>query len=120
MLSEQPEIHEDDGHGHGDAIADDREGPRVSRVAFEDQTADRTAVEMMSPSGKQGAASAVGTVPAESATKSRYDQRRSTRVPLIFVLLSALRKFGINLSMISKYDESAGVFCCALYNTSSR
>src|SRR5689334_4714129 len=38
----------------------------------------------------------------------------STRVPRIFWLLSALRKFGTSQSISSKYDDSAGVFCCAL------
>ena len=37
-----------------------------------------------------------------------------TRVPRIFWLLSALRKFGTSRSISSKYDDSAGVFCCAL------
>ena len=119
MRAEQPEIHEDDRDGHGDAIADDRKCPGVSGVALEDQTADRTTLEMMAPAGEQLPASAVGTTLAESAAKSGPDQRRSTRVPLIFWVLSALRKFGINLSMISKYDERAGIFCCALYRISS-
>ena len=42
------------------------------------------------------------------------DYLSRTRVPLIFWLLSALRKLGTRRSISSKYDESAGVFCCAL------
>src|SRR5262249_8596372 len=42
----------------------------------------------------------------------RYLSR--TRVPRIFWLLSALRKFGTSRSISSKYDDNAGVFCCAL------
>ena len=42
----------------------------------------------------------------------RYFSR--TRVPRIFWLLSALRKFGTRRSISSKYDDRAGVFCCAL------
>jgi hypothetical protein len=42
----------------------------------------------------------------------RYFKR--TRVPLIFWLLSALRKSGTMRSINSKYDDSAGVFVCAL------
>src|SRR5439155_26359402 len=38
----------------------------------------------------------------------------STRVPLIFWLLSALRKLGTRRSISSKYDDRAGVFCWAL------
>ena len=37
----------------------------------------------------------------------------STRVPRIFWLLSALRKSGTSRSISSKYDDSAGMFCCA-------
>src|SRR5438874_4337856 len=48
----------------------------------------------------------------------RYFSR--TRVPRIFWLLSALRKLGTSRSMSSKYEDSAGVFCCALYRISSR
>ena len=33
---------------------------------------------------------------------------------MIFWLLSVLRKLGISRSISSKYDESAGVFCCEL------
>jgi hypothetical protein len=43
-----------------------------------------------------------------------------TRVPLIFWLLSAVRKFGTRRSISSKYEDKAGVFCCALYRISSR
>ena len=39
---------------------------------------------------------------------------RRTRVPLIFWLLSVLRKLGISRSINSKYDESAGVLWFAL------
>src|SRR5262249_2543514 len=45
---------------------------------------------------------------------------KSTRVPRIFWLLRALRKFGTRRSINSKYDDSAGVFVCELYSTSSR
>src|SRR5437867_12833656 len=44
--------------------------------------------------------------------RPRYFSR--TRVPRIFWLLSALRKLGTSRSMSSKYEDSAGVFCCAL------
>jgi hypothetical protein len=37
-----------------------------------------------------------------------------TRVPLIFWLLSVLRKLGMIWSINSKYEDSAGVFCCGL------
>ena len=36
----------------------------------------------------------------------------STRVPLIFWVLSVLRNLGTMRSISSKYDDSAGVFCC--------
>ena len=36
------------------------------------------------------------------------------RVPLIFWLLRALRKFGTRRSISSKYEDRAGVFCWAL------
>ena len=36
------------------------------------------------------------------------------RVPLIFWLLSVLRKLGISRSISSKYDDSAGVVWFAL------
>lgn len=37
-----------------------------------------------------------------------------TRDPRIFWLLNALRKLGTSRSISSKYDDKAGVFCCAL------
>ena len=49
---------------------------------------------------------------AAPLTCSVYFSR--TRVPLIFWLLSALRKFGTSRSISSKYEDSAGVFCWAL------
>jgi hypothetical protein len=60
-----------------------------------------------------GAAARVdrNTTAAESARMTYFNR---TRVPLIFWLLSALRKFGTSRSISSKYDDSAGVFCCAL------
>ena len=39
---------------------------------------------------------------------------RRTRVPLIFWLLSVLRKLGISRSISSKYEDSAGVVWLAL------
>ena len=41
-------------------------------------------------------------------------------MPLIFWLLSALRKLGTRRSISSKYEDSAGVFCCAGYRIYSR
>ena len=52
------------------------------------------------------------TRPCAKAGRSAYCRR--TRVPLIFWLLSVLRKLGISLSISSKYDESAGVLWFAL------
>ncbi len=43
----------------------------------------------------------------------------STREPRIFWLLNALRKLGTSRSINSKYDDNAGVFCCALQRISS-
>jgi hypothetical protein len=45
--------------------------------------------------------------PAEAGL---YTQFSRILVPLIFWLLSVARKFGISLSISSKYDESAGVW----------
>src|SRR3989442_1896433 len=45
---------------------------------------------------------------------------RRTRVPLIFWLLSALRKSGTMRSISSKYDARAGGFVCELYRIASR
>ena len=57
----------------------------------------------------------------QEAEPGRHDQTGGmnlhfsrTRVPRIFWLLSALRKFGTRRSISSKYDDSAGVFVCAL------
>ena len=49
---------------------------------------------------------------SRAAGRSGYFSR--TRVPLIFWLLSVLRKSGTSRSISSKYDDSAGVFCWAL------
>ena len=35
-------------------------------------------------------------------------------MPLIFCVLRVPRKVGMTLSINSKYDDSAGVFCCEL------
>src|ERR1017187_2564631 len=61
---------------------------------------------------------ATGAVHGSRGASAAYFSR--TRVPLIFWLLSVLRKSGTMRSINSKYDESAGVFCCALYRISSR
>jgi len=43
-----------------------------------------------------------------------------TLVPRIFWLLSVPRKSGTMRSINSKYEDNAGVSCCALYKISSR
>src|SRR4028118_290669 len=41
------------------------------------------------------------------------------REPRTFCVLRAFRKLGTSLSISSKYDDSAGVFCWALYRICS-
>src|SRR5215510_6144335 len=55
-----------------------------------------------------------GFPPRQSGTGSGADYLRRTRVPLIFWLLSVLRKLGMSRSISSKYDDSAGVVWLAL------
>ena len=47
MRSDDAEVNERDDRRDRQPIADDRERPRVAWIAFVDQAADRTALEMM-------------------------------------------------------------------------
>jgi hypothetical protein len=70
--------------------------------------------------GRQGVVKARGRRSPAARTGDESDVARQagyfrrTRVPLIFWVLRALRKFGTSRSMSSKYEDSAGVFCWAL------
>jgi hypothetical protein len=47
---------------------------------------------------------------AGNIRRGRYLRR--TRVPRTFCVLSTFRKRGMTSSISSKYDDSAGTFCC--------
>ena len=73
MRTHHPEIDEDDAHAYWQPITDDGEGPRITRIADEDQTADRTALTMRPPE-KQSPLAAMGASLAQSAPKRRVNQ----------------------------------------------
>src|SRR4029079_12862477 len=60
----------------------------------------------------RGSAGSGGCSDTVSASRPCYLRR--IREPRTFCVLNAFRKLGISLSINSKYDDSAGVFCCAL------
>src|SRR5689334_22076290 len=113
--TERPQVTDDeaDQAGEQDRIGSDTHGDGsafVSKMGQQHRTEKRNDERDRDPQGRgeQG-----GDQPdAERLHVDHYFRR--TRVPLIFWLLSALRKFGTRRSISSKYDDSAGVFCCAL------
>ena len=78
MRADDSEIDQDDHHAYRDPIAEDGEGPCITGIPYEDQTADRTAFEL-DPSGKQPPFAAVRAAFAQSASKRRADQFRAGR-----------------------------------------
>jgi hypothetical protein len=78
MRTNHSEIDQDDHHGNGHPIAEDDEGPRITGITCEDQTADRTAFKM-GPPGKQRPFAAVRAALAQPAPKRRADQFRAGR-----------------------------------------
>ena len=96
-------------HPDGSASGDHRSN------AASDQDTDRSRQSAVGRSCAQG----WKTRRDSSVTRGRalvleQPHSNNTRVPLIFWLLSAVRKFGTSRSISSKYDDSAGVFCCEL------
>jgi hypothetical protein len=78
MRTDHPEIDQDDHHAKGQPIAEDGEGPRITGVTCEDQTADRTAFKK-GPSGKQWPLAAMRAALAQPAPKRRADHVRAGR-----------------------------------------
>ena len=70
----EADIDQDDDRANRNPIADDRECPRVAGIALVDQTADGAPFEVVCPSLKQRALSAVRTTFGEAAAKRRHDQ----------------------------------------------
>src|SRR5262249_445427 len=67
------EVDEDDNRRDRQAIADDRERPRVAGIALVDEAADRAPVEVVRPAGKQRPFAAVRTALADAAAQGRED-----------------------------------------------
>ena len=80
-------------------------GEACSQLPAKELAANTAAARLQASTGASPAGLTAGLTAA-------YFSR--TRVPRIFWLLSALRKLGTSRSISSKYDDSAGVFCCAL------
>src|SRR4051812_667763 len=76
MRTHHSEIDQEDDAANRQPVADDGEGPRVAGVAYEDQAADRTAVQLR-PAGKEPPVAAVRTAVAQSAPERRLDQLRA-------------------------------------------
>src|SRR5436309_1620346 len=71
MRSRESEIDENDGDGDQEPVAGDGEQPRVARVAFVDETARRTSLDVARPAGEQRSDSAVRTAPRHAAPERR-------------------------------------------------
>src|SRR5687768_17403955 len=69
MRSDDTQVNDGDARRNRQSIADDRERPRVSGVAFVHEAADRTSLEVMRPPREQGALAAVRAALAQSAAQ---------------------------------------------------
>jgi hypothetical protein len=78
MRTDHSEIDQDDNRANGQSIADDGEGPRITGITCEDQTAVGTAFKLRPP-GKQWPSVAVRTALAQPTPKRRADQFRAGR-----------------------------------------
>lgn len=78
MRTDHSEIDQDDNRANGQPIADDGEGPCITGITCEDQTADRTTFKLRPP-GKQWSFATVRTALAQPAPKRRADQFRAGR-----------------------------------------
>src|SRR5206468_3951119 len=67
------EVDEHDDRGDRQAVADDRERPRVAGIALVDEAADRAPLEVMCPAGEEQSYAAVRTAPADAAAQGRAD-----------------------------------------------
>ena len=65
--SRESEIDENDGDGDREPVADDGEQPRVAGVAFVDEAARRTSLDVVRPAGEQRSDSAMRTAPRHAA-----------------------------------------------------
>ena len=73
MCAKEAKVDDDDQRGHGKSIADDRERPRIARIPFVHQTADRAAIQMARPAGEERAFAAVRAPLADAAPERGQD-----------------------------------------------
>ena len=108
MRTDHSEIDQDDQCANGQPIADDDEGPRITGITREDQTADRTAFKLRPP-GKQWPFAAVRTALAPPAPKRPADQFRAGRrhTPRIF------SESGISTAFVPHLTISMGDVECS-------
>src|SRR5262245_15789499 len=69
VRSPEAEVNQRDDGGNRQTVADDRERPGVSGIAFVDEAADGTLFEVMRPSLEQASFTTVGTALGYTATK---------------------------------------------------